>query len=104
MSTSKIIKELCSFKGMNKSRTNNYHAMSNCMCERFIRTLLDMLYSLQSTQKVNWKAYVNPLVYAYNCTGQGSTGYTPYLLMFVRPVDITLMVRKNEEPNKLVCS
>lgn len=73
MSTSKIIKELCSFKGMNKSRTNNYHAMSNCMCERFIRTLLDMLYSLQSTQKVNWKAYVNPLVYAYNCTGQGST-------------------------------
>lgn len=80
---SKVIKEWCAISGMSKSRTTSYHhAMGNGMCERFNRTLLNMLGSLPSLKKANWKAYVNPLVPAYNCTRHESTGQTPYLLMF----------------------
>jgi hypothetical protein len=32
--------------------------MGNGMCERFNRTLLNMLGSLESHQKQNWKAYL----------------------------------------------
>lgn len=32
---SKIIKEVCSITGMNKSMTTSYHVMGNCMYERF---------------------------------------------------------------------
>ena len=98
---SKVIKDLCTIAGMSKSRTTSYHAMGNGMCERFNRTLLDMLGSLPSTKKANWKAYVNPLVHAYNCTRHESTGQTPYLLMFGRnprlPVNITFGLRENEK-------
>lgn len=66
---SKIIKELCFFKGMNKLWMNNYYVMSNCMCEWFMCILLDMFYFFQFIQKVNWKVYVNFLVYVYNCIG-----------------------------------
>ena len=61
---SKVIKELCNLTGMVKSRTTSYHPQGNGMCERFNRTLLSMLGTLDPEQKKNWKAYVNPLVHA----------------------------------------
>jgi transposase InsO family protein len=48
--------------GMKKSRTTSYHPMGNGMCERFNRTLLNMLGSLESHQKQNWKAYLGQLL------------------------------------------
>jgi uncharacterized membrane protein YhdT len=38
------------------------------MCERFNRTLLGMLGTMEQDQKANWKAYVARMVHAYNCT------------------------------------
>lgn len=100
----KIIQELCQIMGMKKSRTTSYHPMGNGMCERFNRTLLNMLGSLEQQQKENWKAFVGPMVHAYNSTRHESTGQTPYLLMFGRnprlPIDVTLGLRVNEkQPN-----
>ena len=46
-----IIKELCTITGMTKSRTTPYHAMGNGMTERFNRSLLDMLGTLETTAK-----------------------------------------------------
>lgn len=89
---SKIIKELCDITGMEKSRTTPYHPMGNGLTERFNRTLLDMLGTLHTTQKKDWKSHIAGLVHAYNCTRQTSTGFSPYYLMFGRhprlPVDI----------------
>ncbi|XP_062576549.1 neurofilament medium polypeptide-like [Saccostrea cucullata] len=98
---SQIIKELCQITGMKKSRTTPYHAMGNGQCERYNRTLLNMLGTLKPSQKQNWKLYINPLVHAYNCIKNESTGVSPYFLMFGRepklPIDIEFGLKKEEK-------
>lgn len=93
---SKVIKRLCELGNTHKSRTTPYHPMGNGQCERFNRTLLDMLGTLPPQAKVNWKAQVAPLVHAYNCMRSEATGYSPHYLMFGRqpriPIDLLLGV------------
>ena len=99
----KLMKELCNITGMTKSRTTPYHPMGNGVCERFNRSLLDMLGTLQPTLKSNWKAHVGPLVHAYNCTRHESTGQSPYFLMFGReprlPIDLAFGINQPEQKN-----
>ena len=79
---SSVIRELCSLAGVQKSRTTPYHAMGNGMVERFKQTLLNMLGTLQDSQKHDWKSYVARLVHFYNATKHDSTGYSSFFLMF----------------------
>ena len=99
---STLIKELCSLAGVDKSRTTPYHPMGNGMTERFNQTLLNMLGTLESHQKDDWRSYVAPLVHSYNATRHDSTGYSPYFLMFGRhprlAVDAYLGLNSSEEP------
>ncbi|KAK3104940.1 hypothetical protein FSP39_013542 [Pinctada imbricata] len=89
---SKVIKELCALLNIDKSRTTPYHPMGNGQCERFNRTLINMLGTLEEHQKQDWKSYISPLVHAYNCTRHDTTGISPYKLMFGReprlPIDM----------------
>lgn len=88
---SRMIKELCQVAGIQKVRTTPYHPRGNPV-ERFNRTLLNMLGTLQNQEKSHWRDFVRPLVHAYNCTKNDVTGFTPYELMFGRqprlPVDL----------------
>ncbi|XP_068078506.1 heat shock 70 kDa protein 12B isoform X1 [Danio rerio] len=88
---SHTIKELCSISGIKKGRTTPYHPRGNPV-ERFNRTLLNMLGSMNDEQKAHWRDFVKPLVHAYNCTKSEVTGFTPYELMFGRqprlPIDL----------------
>lgn len=79
---SSVIKELCELANVKKTRTTPYHPMGNGMVERFNQTLINMLGTLETSQKSDWKSYVAPLVNAYNSTKNETTGYSPHYLMF----------------------
>lgn len=100
---SKLIKELCEVAGIEKSRTTPYHPRGNPV-ERFNRTLLAMLGTLEQKQKTRWKEHVKPLVHAYNCTRNEVTGFAPYELMFGRtprlPVDLAFDLPVREATSK----
>ena len=102
---SRLIRELCAVMGCDKSRTTPYHPMGNGMTERFNRTLLSMLGTLEPHQKADWKTHVAPLVHAYNCTRHESTQFSPYSLMFGRdpnlPVDLTFGLSGDQQAQPL---
>ncbi len=79
---SELVTELCRLSRV-KSRTTPYHPRGNPV-ERFNRTLRDILGTLEDKKKDEWRKYVWPLVHAYNCTRNDSTGEAHFLLMFGR--------------------
>ena len=104
---SDLMTELCKISGMNKSRTTPYHPIGKGVCERFNRTLLGMLGTMDPDHKQDWKSHLNALVHAYNCTKHESTQVSPFFLMFGRhprlPIDIILGIEPNENyPNQSV--
>uniref|UniRef100_A0A8P4K456 Gypsy retrotransposon integrase-like protein 1 n=1 Tax=Dicentrarchus labrax TaxID=13489 RepID=A0A8P4K456_DICLA len=101
---SRMIKELCKVAGIHKIRTTPYHPRGNPV-ERFNRTLLNMLGTLDNKDKSQWRNFVKPLVHAYNCTKNDVTGFTPYELMFGRqprlPVDLAFALPLRDGEYKL---
>ena len=101
---SKVIRKLCDIARVQKTRTTPYHPMGNGMVERFNKTLLNMLGTLQQEQKADWKAHVSTLTHAYNAAVHDSTGFSPYYLMFGRhprlAMDAFLGLTSNSEVAK----
>lgn len=101
---SKLIQDLLMMLGIRKSRTTPYHPQGDPQPERFNRTLLSMLGTLDPKQKQKWSQKISQLVHAYNCSQNDATGYSPYLLMFGRearlPVDICFGVTEDDQKTK----
>lgn len=101
---SRLIHELLSLLGVQKSRTTPYHPQGDPQPERFNRTLLDMLGTLDSKGKSKWSHHIGHLVHSYNCTKNEATGFSPYYLMFGRearmPVDVCFGVSSDGTSHK----
>ena len=95
---SDLIKDLCKIAKVDKIRTTPYHPMTNGQCERFNKTLLNMLGTLTDEEKSDWKSHLSAMTFAYNCTRNASTNYSPYYLMFGRhprlAVDVAFGIHK----------
>lgn len=89
---SRLIHNVLSALGVEKSRTTPYHPQGDPQPERFNRTLLNMLGTLDPKRKRRWSQHIGHLVHAYNCASNEATGFSPYYLMFGReaslPVDL----------------
>lgn len=96
---SEVIAELCKLYGVKKTRTTPHHPTGNAQCERFNRTLHELLRTLPANKKSRWPQHLPELIYAYNVTPHATTGYSPYFLLYGiephLPVDALLA---NERP------
>ena len=86
-----LFRRLHELSGVEASRTTPYHPQGDGQVERMNRAMIGMLKTLPEKYKSNWKDHVNKLAFAYNCTRNDSTMFSPFQLIFGRsprlPID-----------------
>ena len=88
----KLNDELMKIFNIDHRLTTAYHPQANGLDERFNQTLTNSLIKYIQSNRENWDAHLDEVVFAYNTAVQESTKYTPFQAMFGRmariPIDI----------------
>ena len=91
-----VLTQLCEAYSIRQSRTTAYHPAGNGQCERFNRTIINLIRTLPPDKKSQWPAHLRDLCMLYNMTPHSVTGMSPYEILFGRsprlPLDIYLGV------------
>lgn len=95
-----MMEELFKLTSTNHSHTTAYHPQTNGLCERFNRTLADMLSQYVSTNHHDWDQFLPYVLFAYNSSAHETTGYSPFFLLYghepTLPIDACLHLRPGE--------
>ena len=83
---SECMKEVFELLQIDHLITSISHPMCNGLCESFNKTLKNMLRKMCKNEPKTWNKFVEPLLFAYREVPQESTGFSPFELMFGRPV------------------
>ena len=70
--------------GIEVRKTTVYHPQTNGKCERFNRTLKEMLARLVYNRNKTWENQLGPALMAYRNSVSTVTGYTPFFLLYGR--------------------
>ena len=102
---SKLFQQLCKTFGILKTRTSPYNPKSDGLCERWNKTMQQMLKSLANENKDDWDLLLPFVVMGYNSTPQASTGLSPRLMVFgdEMPVPLDVMVGKPPGEKPYAC-
>lgn len=92
-----VIKEICKFLHIHKTRTSSYHPQCNSVVEHFNGTLLATTAKYNPS---NWEEYISTVCFTYNTSIHSSTD-----LMYGRdarhPVDLTFQIRPSNPPTSI---
>lgn len=93
--------------GTNHVTTPVYHPQVNGLCERFNRTLADMLSMYILSHHHDWDEFVPFVLFAYNSSQQETTGFIPSFLLHghesVVPIDVNLQNRSSPPKGNAAC-
>ena len=84
--TSQLLTELYRMLHIHPIRTSPYHPQTDGLVERFNQTLKSMLRKAATKEGRDWDKMIPFLLFAYREVPQSSTGFSPFELLYGRPV------------------
>lgn len=96
-----LIEDIFKLMQTNHATTTAYHPQTNGLCERFNRTLADMISMYVSSNHSDWDEFLPYLLFDYNSSHHDTMGYTPFFLLHGHepnlPVGISLKLVRQED-------
>ena len=92
--TSNLLAEVYRLLHIQPIRTSPYHPQTDGLVERFNQTLKSMLKKAATEEGKDWDKLIPYVLFAYREVPQASTGFSPFELVYGRPVRGPLDVLK----------
>jgi RNase H-like domain found in reverse transcriptase/Reverse transcriptase (RNA-dependent DNA polymerase)/Integrase zinc binding domain len=91
---SNLVMEILRGLGTRPTFTTSYHPSCNGLTEKFNGVMAQMLSNYCNSTHTDWDKFVPAVTFAYNCSKQETTGFTPFYLLHgfepEMPIDISL--------------
>ena len=88
--TSDVFRKLCRFLGIDQSRTVPRNPQSDGICERFNRTMQQVLSTLLTENIWNWDELLPFVTMAFRSSRASATGFSPNFMLFGRENNLPL--------------